>query len=142
MKTTPYLTFNGECREAFEFYADVLDGKIEAMITHGDSPIADEVPEAMHSAIMHAYLVAGNVELMASDAMGGRYEKPSGLYVSLHVDTPEEADRIFSALADGGSVVMPIDETFWAQRFGMLVDRFGTPWMVNCPNDWRPDGEA
>lgn len=142
MKTTPYLTFDDDCREAFEFYADVLGGKIEAMISHADSPIADEVPEDMQNAIMHAYLVAGNVELMASDAMGGRYEKPSGFYVSLHVDRPDEADRIFDAFAEGGSVVMPIDETFWARRFGMVVDRFGTPWMVNCSNDWRPGEES
>lgn len=139
MKTTPYLNFNGDCREAFEFYAGVLNAKIEAMISMGDSPIAGEMPPETHDSIMHAYLVAGDVELMASDAMGGQYDKPAGLYVSLHVDSPDEADRIFNAFAVDGTVTMPLEETFWAKRFGMLIDRFGTPWMVNCSNDWRPE---
>ena len=139
MKTTPYLNFNGDCREAFEFYADVLGGKVEAMISHGDSPIAGDVPPEMHDAIMHAFLVAGDVELMASDAMGGKYDQPAGLYVALHVESPDEADRIFHAFAEGGTVTMPIEETFWAKRFGMVVDRFGIPWMVNCANEWRPE---
>ncbi|MGA7304227.1 MAG: VOC family protein [Rhodothermales bacterium] len=139
MKTTPYLTFNGDCREAFEFYADVLNGKIEAMISHADSPIAGEVPPSWQDAIMHAYLVADDVQLMASDAPGDHYARPAGLHVSLHVESPGEADRIFGTLAEGGSVTMPMQETFWAKRFGMVVDRFGIPWMVNCANDWRPE---
>jgi len=139
MKATPYLNFNGDCREAFELYAEVLGGQIVAMISHGDSPIAGEVPKEMHDSIMHAYLVAGDLELMASDAMGGHYVKPAGLYVSLQVESPESADRIFQSLAEGGAVTMPIAETFWATRFGMLVDRFGIPWMVNCANEWRPE---
>ncbi|HUF08045.1 MAG TPA: VOC family protein [Rhodothermales bacterium] len=139
MKATPYLNFHGQCREAFELYAKVLNGKIEAMISLGDSPMAGEVPAEIHHTIMHAHLVADDVELMASDSMGGHYERPAGLYVSLHVESPDEADRIFNAFADGGKVTMPIEETFWAKRFGMVVDRFGTPWMVNCSNDWRPE---
>lgn len=139
MQATPYLNFDGRCREAFEFYAEVLDGKIEAMISHGESPIAAEVPSDRHDAIMHAYLVAGDVALMASDAPSDSYQAPQGLYVMLNVDDPDEADRLFEAFADGGTVQMPIEETFWALRFGMVVDRFGTPWMVNCSNDWRPE---
>jgi PhnB protein len=81
---------------------------------------------------MHARLVVGDTVLMGSDAPGERYEKMQGFSVALGVDEPEWAERVFNALAAGGTVTMPIQETFWAHRFGMLVDRFGTPWMVNC----------
>lgn len=135
MKATPYLNFNGQCREAFEFYAECLGGTIVAMMTLGNSPVAEEVPSDQHNSIMHAYLVAGDVELMASDAIGGKYERPAGLYVSLQVDEPKEAERIFGAFEQGGTVIMPLEETFWARRFGMVVDRFGTPWMVNCSSE-------
>jgi PhnB protein len=132
MHFTPYLNFNGDCREAFEFYARVLGGKIDTMMTHGESPMANELPPAWHDRIMHASLRVGDALLMASDTPPEHYEKPAGLYVSIHVDNANDADRIFYALADNGSVIMPIGKTFWAERFGMLVDRFGTPWMINC----------
>lgn len=132
MYVTPYLNFDGQCRAAFEFYAQCLGGKIEAMMTHGEAPIADQVPEDWHDAVLHACLVSGDLTLMGSDAPSASYQAPGSMYVALHVDTPEEADRVFGALSDGGTVTMPIEETFWAARFGMLVDRFGVPWMVNC----------
>jgi PhnB protein len=133
MQVNPYLNFNGQCAEAFKFYERVLDGKIEAMITHGDSPIANEVPSAWHDRIMHARLVVGDQVLMASDSPPEHYEKPQGLYVSLNVKKATDAERIFRALAENGTVKMPFEKTFWAAGgFGMLVDRFGTPWMVNC----------
>jgi PhnB protein len=132
MQFTPYLNFNGDCEEAFKLYERVLGGKIEAMITHGGSPIAKEVPSTWHNRIMHARLVVGDAVLMASDSPPEHYEKPRGLFVSIGVDDPAEADRIFYALAENGTVTMPIEKTFWAARFGMLVDRFGTPWMINC----------
>ncbi|MGH7474920.1 MAG: VOC family protein [Longimicrobiales bacterium] len=131
MQAHPYLNFNGDCESAFRFYERVLGGKIEAMITHGESPIADQVPPEWHERILHAYLVAGDAVLMASDSPPDRYVQPQGLWVSLQVDDPAEADRIFNALAENGSVTMPIEKTFWAERFGMLVDRFGIPWMVS-----------
>ena len=102
------------------------------MMTHGESPIAAEVPESWHKRILHARMVVGDAVLMASDTPPEHYEKPAGLYVTLSVETPHEADRIFYALAENGTVTMPIEKTFWAARFGMLVDRFGTPWMINC----------
>jgi PhnB protein len=132
MQFTPYLNFNGDCAEAFRFYERVLGGKIETMQTHGDSPIANQVPPSWHDRILHARLVVGDAVLMASDTPPGHYERPSGLYVSIGVDDPVEADRIFYALAENGTVTMPIEKTFWAERFGMLIDRFGTPWMINC----------
>ena len=139
MKWNPYLTFGGNCAEAFRYYERVLGGKIVAMMTHADVP-ADaraQTPPEWKNKIMHARLeVAGNV-LMGSDAPPDHFEKPRGLSVALHVDDPKDAERIFAALADNGSVRMPIQETFWARRFGMLTDKFGIPWMINCD---RPQG--
>ncbi|MFZ1049614.1 MAG: VOC family protein, partial [Candidatus Sulfotelmatobacter sp.] len=82
--------------------------------------------------ILHARLLLGDRALMASDAPPGRYEKPQGFSVSLEIETPKESERVFHALSEKGTVVMPIQETFWAVRFGMLTDRFGIPWMINC----------
>lgn len=133
MQVNPYLHFNGQCAEAFRFYEQVLGGRIEAMMKHGDSPMAEQVPPAWHDKIIHARLVMGDQVLMASDSPPEYYEKPQGLYVSLNVEKPSDAERIFTALAENGTVKMPFAKTFWAAGgFGMLVDRFGTPWMVNC----------
>ena len=133
MQVNPYLNFDGQCAEAFRFYERVLGGKIEAMMTHGESPIAGEVPPEWHDRILHARLVVGDQVLMASDSPPELYQKPQGLYVSLQVKRPAEARRIFDALAENGTVTMPFEKTFWAAGgFGMLVDRFGTPWMINC----------
>jgi PhnB protein len=131
MQFTPYLNFNGDCASAFLFYQRVLGGTLE-MKTHGDSPVAGEVPPNWHSRILHARLVIGEAVLMASDSPPEMYARPQGLFVSIGVQEVAEAERIFKALAEGGSVMMPIGKTFWAERFGMLVDRFGTPWMINC----------
>lgn len=132
MRVIPYLNFDGQCAEAFRFYERVLGGTIEAMMTHGDSPIAGDVPSEWHDRIMHARLVVRGQVLMGSDSPPGHHHTPQGMSVSLHVDDPADAERIFHALAEDGTVTMPIQRTFWAERFGMLVDRFGTPWMVNC----------
>jgi PhnB protein len=132
MKIDPYLNFDGQCAEAFEVYQRVLGGKIEAMMTHGASPMAGEVPAQWRDRILHARLVVGDRVIMGSDTPPESYVKPQGLFVSITVKTPAEADRVFAALADRGTVAMPIAKTFWSNRFGMLVDRFGTPWMVNC----------
>ena len=132
MQLNPYLTFNGQCAAAFKFYEQCLGGKIEAMFTHGNSPMAEQVPPDWRDKIMHARLIVSDKVLMGSDAPPDRYEEPKGFSVSLGIDDPAEAERIFHALAANGTVQMPIQETFWAVRFGMLVDRFGIPWMVNC----------
>ena len=132
MQLQPYLNFNGDCAEAFKLYEKVLGGKIEGMMTHGDSPMAEQTPPEWQDRIMHARLVVGDAVLMASDAPPEYYAKPQGTYVSINVKTTSEGERIFNALAEGGSVQMPFEKTFWAAGFGMLVDRFGIPWMVNC----------
>jgi PhnB protein len=132
MQLNAYLNFNGQCEAAFKFYAQCLGGKITAIFTHGGTPAAEHVPPEWHSKIMHARLEVDDAVLMGSDAPPDRYEEPKGIYVSLHIKDPAEAERIFSALAENGTVQMPIQETFWAVRFGMFVDQFGIPWMVNC----------
>jgi PhnB protein len=132
MQINPYLAFNGQCEAAFKFYAQCLGGKIIAMIPHADSPAPDHVPADWRDKIMHARLLAGDQVLMGFDAPPSCYKTPQGFSVSLNISAPEEADRVFAALSAGGEVGMPIQETFWAVRFGMFVDQFGIPWMVNC----------
>lgn len=132
MQLNPYLLFNGQCEAAFKFYEQCLGGKIEAMMTHAGTPAEDHVPSEWRNKILHACLTVGDQALMGSDAPPDRYEKPQGFSVSLNVNAPAEAERIFHALAENGTVQMPLQQTFWAARFGMLVDRFGTPWMINC----------
>jgi len=132
MQLNPYLTFNGQCEAAFKFYEKVLGGKIEAMMTYGGSPMADQTQPEWRNKIMHARMTVGDKMLMASDAPPDRYEAMKGIMVTLGIDEPGEAERIFHALSENGTVQMPIQETFWARRFGMLVDQFGTPWMINC----------
>src|ERR1051326_7708985 len=132
MKINPYLNFNGNCAEAFDSYAKVLGGKDLRVMTFKDAPPDMPVPPEHKNMVMHARFTVGGDTIMGSDAPGGRYNKPQGFFVNIGVDTPEEADRIFAALAKDGSISMPIAETFWAKRFGMLTDKFGIPWMVNC----------
>ena len=132
MELNPYLTFNGQCEAAFKFYEKCLGGKIEMMMTHGQSPMADQTPADWRDKIMHAQLVVGDAVLMGSDAPLDRFEEPKGFSVSLTTNDPAEAERLFHALEEGGKVRMPIQQTFWSPRFGMLVDRFGIPWMINC----------
>jgi PhnB protein len=132
MQLNPHLNFNGQCKAAFEFYAKVLGGKITMMLTYGDSPLAEQTPADLRNGIIHATLALGDHVLTGADAPPEHYQKPQGFHVLLDAPDPAEADRIFNALADQGSVQMAIEETFWALRFGMLVDQFGTPWMINC----------
>lgn len=132
MQINPYINFAGTCREAFELYKEVFGGEIVMMQTFGESPVAEHVPAETRDMIIHARLEFGGNVLMGSDAPPDRYEKPAGYYVSLQTDSPEEADRIYKVLSEGGTVEMELQPTFWAARFGMFTDRFGTPWMLNC----------
>ena len=132
MKLNAYLFFNGQCEEAFKFYEKCLGGKITALIPHAGTPAEKQVPPEWRDKVLHTCLEIGNQVLMASDAPPGRFQAPQGFSVSLNVESPAEAERIFRALAENGTVQMPLEKTFWAARFGMVVDRFGTPWMVNC----------
>jgi len=127
-----YLVFNGDCEAAFEFYEKCLGGKIEMAMTHGDSPMSEQVPAEWRKKIMHARMTVGNTVLMGSDAPPDHYEEPKGFSLSLGIKDPAEAERLFNELSAGGKVQMPLQQTFWAAKFGMLVDRFGIPWMINC----------
>ena len=132
MQLNPYLNFKGDCEAAFKFYERCLGGKIGFKMTFGESPMAQQAPPGWQDKIMHIRLEIGDRVLMGSDAPPERYVAPKGFFVSLTVDQPAEAERAFNAFADNGSVQMPLQETFWAARFGMVVDRFGIPWMINC----------
>jgi PhnB protein len=132
MSVVPYLNFNGQCREAFELYKNVFGGEIVAMFTHAETPAAEHVGPESQDLIMHARLVAGDITLMASDAPPHMYTRPAGIWVSVMAKDKAEGQRIFSALAEGGEVEMPYEETFWADGFGMTRDRFGIPWMINA----------
>ena len=132
MDLDPYITFNGDCEAAFRFYEQALGGKIEAIFRHEDTPAKDQVPPEWRSKIMHARIVFGPKALMGSDAPPGRYEPPKGFSITIATNDPTEAERVYKSLSEGGEVRMPLQETFWAHRFAMLVDRFGIPWTVNC----------
>lgn len=132
MQLSPYLMFDGTCEAAFKFYERCLGAKLEAMMTYGGSPMEAQFPAEWRAKIMHACLIKDGQMLMGSDSMPQGHEAPQGISVSIGISDPAEAERIFHDLAAGGTVKMPIQETFWAARFGMLVDRFGIPWMINC----------
>ena len=132
MKLNPYLLFNGDCEAAFKFYEKCLEGKIQGMMTYEASPAAQHVPAEMGKKIIHVHMVIGDQALMGSDAPPDQFQKPQGFSVTIQVKDPEEAERKFKALAEGGQVTMAIGKTFWSVRFGSLIDRFGIPWMVNC----------
>ena len=130
------LSFNGQCEAAFKLYERCLNGKITFMLTWGDSPAAADVPAEWRSKIAHATLVVGRTRLQGSDPAPGSYESPRGFGITLNPNE-DEAERLFAELAEGGSVRVPLQETFWADRFAVLTDRFGIPWMINCH---KPEG--
>jgi PhnB protein len=132
MRLNPYLVFNGQCEEAFRFYAECLGGSIGAMLPFAGTPAEEHVPAEWRNKVMHARLDLGDQVLMGSDDMPGRYQQPASFSVALHYNNVEEAERAFARLAEGGRITMPLEKTFWAARFGMFTDRYGVPWMVNC----------
>ena len=132
MQLNPYLNFNGQCETAFRFYEQCFGGTIVAMSPFAGSPMEKEVPSEWRQKILHARLLVGDVFLMGGDELPEDYEVPKGFNVTLGFEEPTDAERVFSELAVDGMVRMPLQETFWALRFGMVTDRFGIPWMINC----------
>ena len=132
MQIVPCLLFDGRCEEAFKFYERALYAKIRTMFSYAGSPMAGDAPADWQHKIMHATLEIGEYELTGGDPRPDQYERPKGFQIMLNLDDPAEADRIFHALSEGGTVGVPIQQTFWALRFGFVVDRFGIPWAVNC----------
>lgn len=145
MQFIPYLNFDGQCAQAMAFYGQLFGGQIMHQSTFGEMPASEGMPplsDAAKSRIMHIHLQIGAQALMASDtlpapagagsdACGGGYQKPQGMWISIGVADAAEGQRVFAALAEGGTVAMPFAATFWSPGFGMETDRFATPWMIN-----------
>ena len=132
MQLNPYLSFNGQCEAAFKFYAQCLSGSIEFIVTYESRAKEYPVPAEWREKILHATLKVDDQILMGADTLPDRYQKPQGFSLTLGLKDEAEAERIFKALAENGTVEMPLQETFWAVRFGVLVDQFGIPWTINC----------
>ncbi len=138
---SPYLSSNGNCAEAMKFYATLFGAKLEALMTYGDLKDQMPCPPGGEKLVMHAYLVHPGFTLMAGDTPPGmEFKGIAGAMMAITFDTPAEAQRVFKALSEGGTVTMPLEETFWAKTFGMVTDRFGTPWGVNGGPKEMPKG--
>lgn len=141
MQMTPYLSFKGQCEAALTFYEQCLGGRLGAIFRYAGSPLADQVPADWQDKVMHGSVTVGEQVLMGGDVAPGRYEEPRGFSLSLQINSTSEAERIFHELGHNGRVVLPLEKTFWAERFGMVVDRFGIPWLINCEApDQPPEG--
>ena len=126
----PYLTFAGNCRKAMTFYKEALDGELDVMTFEG-APV--DIPEEQKNNVMHASLKFGDALIMASDSMPGQQvDNGNSVHISISSTDVEEAEKFFNNLAKGGTVLMPFEKTFWGAKFGMLTDKFGISWMVNC----------
>ena len=130
MKLHTYLNYGGNCEQAFRFYEKHLGGKIKVMMTQEQGPDPGKVPPDMKKAILYACMTIGETEIMASDVSPDRFQPMRSAYLSLGVDSSAEAERIHALLSEGGQIFMPMQETFFAFRFSMLRDRFGTSWMI------------
>jgi len=126
------LVFNGECDAAFTLYQQCLEGTVTFRPTWGDSPMADQASPEWRDEILRATLTVGGAVLHGGDVLPGGYERPQGFQLQLNLDDAAEAERVFARLAEDGQVTVPLQQTFWAQRFGAVVDRFGIPWGINC----------
>jgi PhnB protein len=130
MKLHTYLNYGGNCQEAFRFYEQHLGGKITVMLTHSQQPDPGNVAPELKNTILHARITIGGVELMGADVPPARFQPMRSAYLSLSVDSNDEAERIYKLLSDGGEIFMKMEETFFAFRFAMLRDKFGTSWMI------------
>jgi len=130
MKLETYLNYGGNCRQAFEFYAEHLGGRIEMLMTHGEMPGPNGVPPERRNDVLHARMEIGGATLLAADVQPERFQPMRSAYLSLSLDSNEEAERIYALLSEGGQIFMKMEETFFAHRFAMLRDRFGTSWML------------
>lgn len=132
MKPYTSLSFPGTCKEAFETYARITGGKVTMVLTWAETPMKDNLPAEIGGTVAHARIEIGGVTIIGSDPPADRYEKSHGMCVMLIVDNAEEAERVFAELSVGGEVNMPLEKTFFAERFGGLRDKFGIPWMIGC----------
>lgn len=130
MKLYPYLSFNGNCEEALNFYRDALDGEIVQLGKYGESPMPSA--EELKDKIIHGRLKFGDALIMASDRMKENNLQANNISLSVECDTNEQLDKVFSKMAEGGKITMQAQDQFWGARFGMLTDKFGMHWMFNC----------
>jgi PhnB protein len=131
MRVNTHLSFNGQCEDAFRFYAECLDAKLEIMLTYGESQMASQVPAEFQSRILHTSLATAQDTITGADEWPADAATAKGFTMSLNFTDAPETERIFHALAKGGTITLPLQKTFWTPLFGMLTDRFGIPWMVN-----------
>jgi len=140
MQVSPYLSFNGQCEAAFKFYEQCLGAQLGAIFRYTGTPMAEQVPADWQDKVMHGSVTVGGLVLMGGDVAPDRYEAPRGFSLSIQVKNVTEAERIFRDLGQDGTIAVPLAKTFWAARFGMVVDRFGIPWLINCEgSDRRPE---
>lgn len=130
MRLNTFLNFGGNCEQAFGFYEQHLDGKIVMLMRRAEQPDQPVKWPGWEQSIQYAIMKIGETELMGSDVPPERFKPMRSAYLSLAVDSPDEAERIYSLLSEGGEIFMPMEETFFAFRFGMLRDKFGTSWMI------------
>ena len=132
MQVVPYLSFNGQCEAAFTLYAKCFGGQLGELHRYGGSPMADQVPPDFADKLMHATVTLGDRTLMGADMAPSQFEAMKGFSLSVQTKDPAEAERVYRELSEGGTIIMALEKTFWAERFGMFIDRFGTPWSINC----------
>ncbi len=130
MKLYTYLNYGGNCRQAFEFYVEHLGGKITMITAHGELPESDKISPEWKNAVVHARMEIGDTVLLGADIPSPPFQPMRSAYLTLIVDSVDEAERIYALLSEGGQIFMPMEETFFAHRFAMLRDRFGTSWML------------
>lgn len=132
MKLYTYLNYGGTCRQAFEFYAKHLGGRITMLTTHAEQPQAERVPANWKDAVLHARIELGDTVLFGADIPPDIFKPIRSAYLTLLLDSVADAERIYGLLSEGGEIFMPMEETFFARRFAQLRDRFGTSWMLLC----------
>ena len=133
MQLRTYLNYGGNCEQAFRFYEEHLGGKITMMMRHGEQPDPGGVPPGWKDKILHARLSIGGTELLGADVPTDRFKPIRSAYLSLSLDSIDEAERVYALLSGDGEIFMPMQETFFAFHFAMLRDRFGTSWMLLHP---------
>ena len=133
MQLNAYLFFNGQCEEAFRFYQKAIGAKPGPVSRFADAPGDNPIPDGFRDKVMHTSMTVGDTVVMASDGTPDRFQPPQGFSLCLSVTDPAEAERLFNGLSENArTITMPLQQTFWSLKFGMLVDQFGIEWMVNC----------
>lgn len=137
MRVNPYLSFKGQCEAAFSFYAQRLGGELGTIFRYEGTALTDHVPADWSTKVMHGSIRVGGMMLEGCDVAPDRYEESKAISLALHIENTADAERLFAELADGGKVIMPLEKTFWAARFGVVIDPFGIQWLINCDGSER-----